>query len=81
LRDATGEDWEFDHIIPIKAKKVCGLHWDGNLQVIPATLNRAKGNKLKYTGYLEWLEDYDRTLYSPVSFEVARDGQIKVIKG
>ena len=67
LRDATGEDWDVDHIIPVKAEKVCGLHWHGNLQVIPATLNRSKGNKLKYTGYLEWLEEYDRPLYSPVS--------------
>jgi len=69
LRDATGEDWEVDHIIPIKAEEVCGLHWHENLQVIPATLNRSKNNKLKYTGYLEWLEEYDRPLYSPVSFE------------
>jgi len=67
LRDATGEDWDVDHIIPVKAEKVCGLHWHENLQVIPATLNRSKGNKLKYTGYLEWLQEYDRPLYSPVS--------------
>ena len=67
LRDATGEDWDVDHIVPIQAKEACGLHWHGNLQVIPATLNRSKGNKLKYTGYLEWLQEYDRPLYSPVS--------------
>ena len=35
-----------DHIIPLKNKAVCGLHWHKNWQVIPATENLKKGNKL-----------------------------------
>ena len=43
---ATGFEWQVDHIIPLRSNKVCGLHVEGNLQVIPAVLNRAKGNRL-----------------------------------
>jgi len=38
--------FEVDHIIPVKGKNVCGLHTPANLQVIPRTENRRKGNKL-----------------------------------
>jgi hypothetical protein len=40
----TGFSWHVDHIVPIQSKLVCGLHWEGNLQVIPAKHNLAKNN-------------------------------------
>jgi hypothetical protein len=45
LRSAvTGIPWEVDHIVPLNCDLVCGLHWEGNLQVIPAAANLAKSN-------------------------------------
>jgi hypothetical protein len=45
LRTAlTGIPWEVDHIVPLNSDLVCGLHWEGNLQVIPAAANLAKSN-------------------------------------
>lgn len=45
LRSAvTGSPWEVDHIVPLNSDLVCGLHWEGNLQVIPAVANLAKSN-------------------------------------
>jgi len=41
----TGIKWQVDHIVPLKSDRVCGLHWEGNFQVIPAKLNSAKGNR------------------------------------
>lgn len=40
----TGIPWEVDHIVPLNSDLVCGLHWEGNLQVIPAVANLAKSN-------------------------------------
>lgn len=36
-----------DHIVPLFADNVCGLHWHENLQVITAEANAKKGNKFK----------------------------------
>ena len=47
---ATGIKWEVDHIVPLKSPIVCGLHVEHNLQVIPAVLNRSKGNKVIHHG-------------------------------
>lgn len=43
---ATGFKWEVDHYYPLQSDVVCGLHVEHNLRVIPAVLNRAKGNKV-----------------------------------
>lgn len=42
--ELTGIPWEVDHIVPLNSDLVCGLHWEGNLQVIPARTNLAKSN-------------------------------------
>lgn len=45
LTAETGEKWEVDHIVPLISKVVCGLHCETNLQVMPASENRRKGNR------------------------------------
>jgi len=42
---ATSYDWEVDHIVPINHPDACGLNSAANLQVVPASWNRAKGNR------------------------------------
>lgn len=43
----TGIEWHVDHVIPLQGKLVSGLHTPYNLQVIPAVINTAKGNKFE----------------------------------
>lgn len=52
---STGIDWHVDHMIPMNARKVSGLHVWNNLQVIPAFLNSYKLNKLIMTEPMEWI--------------------------
>lgn len=42
----TGVEWHVDHVIPLKGRRVCGLHIWSNLAVIPKSINLLKGNKI-----------------------------------
>jgi hypothetical protein len=42
----TGIPHEVDHIVPLTSKVVCGLHWEGNMRVVPRRVNRSKINRL-----------------------------------
>lgn len=56
LRETETEiEWHVDHMIPLQAKKACGLHCAENLQVIPASINRSKNNKMIFTARYEWI--------------------------
>lgn len=45
LTKEAGHAYEVDHIVPLQSPIVCGLHWEGNLQVLPLETNRAKSNR------------------------------------
>lgn len=51
----TGFPWHVDHMLPILADTVCGLHCAENIQLIPAVMNLSKSNRLILTERYEWL--------------------------
>lgn len=40
-----GLRFHVDHIVPLVSDIVCGLHWEGNLQILPFDENIHKGNR------------------------------------
>ena len=53
----TGIPYEVDHIVPLVSDLVCGLHWEGNLQIITREQNRKKSN-IYWPGHPD--ENYDK---------------------
>lgn len=51
----TGFQWNIDHMIPLQARSVSGLHVWSNLQVIPERLNLSKNNRMMLTLPGEWI--------------------------
>lgn len=58
LSEMMGGEFHVDHMIPMRAENVSGLHVPQNIQVIPAKMNLHKRNRMIYTEPFEWLADY-----------------------
>ena len=45
LTRITGIKHDVDHCVPLKSDIVCGLHWEGNLQILTRSENVKKSNR------------------------------------
>jgi hypothetical protein len=43
--EAAKHGMDVDHIVPLQSKHVCGLHCEANLQPLPPSKNKSKGNR------------------------------------
>ena len=55
----SGIKWNVDHMFPLKAKLLSGLHVWNNLQVIPQALNAEKTNHPVFTEPFSWMKRYE----------------------
>ena len=50
--EARNQQLEVDHVIPLKHPLVCGLHWEGNMQLLSRSDNASKSNKFDITALI-----------------------------